>query len=199
MVTIFNEPEKFKFSIGDIVFYTQFCNGRAVMFSGVIRDGWINDGYEDCPLYTVNDVTKDEEDLFRSVEDYKAFELSESREDYYERLHSIYVDVEDRNQLLADFIMKSRMVNGNTPEKFTIKLPDEKSIVRNYMYDEREFVTKEIVDKFTITKNDEGEYEFCFIDVKYGFTISSGEVIHDAELIINLAMEEYISKLNETI
>jgi hypothetical protein len=47
MVSIFNEPENFKFGVGDIVFYTQICNGKAVMFSGVVRDGWINDGYED--------------------------------------------------------------------------------------------------------------------------------------------------------
>lgn len=199
MVSIFNEPENFKFGVGDIVFYTQFCNGKAVMFSGVVRDGWINDGYEDCPLYTVNDVTKEEEDLFRSVEEYKAFELSNSKEDYYERLHKIYVDVDDRNQLLADFIMKSRMVNGSIPEKITIKLSEERSVIRVYMYNETEYVSKESVNKFTITKNNDGIYEFCFLDTKYGFSIPENETVHNSSLAINVALEDYISKLNETI
>lgn len=199
MVSIFNEPEKFKFGVGDVVFYAQFCNGKAVMFSGVIRDGWMNEGYEDCPLYTVNDVTKEEGDLFRSVDGYKGFELSNSKEDYYERLHNIYVDVDDRNQLLADFIMKSRMVNGSMPEKFTIKLPFERTVIRFYKITETEYVSRETVDKLYITKNDDGVYEFCFVDSKYGLDVPVAETLDDATLIVNLTMEEYISKLNETM
>jgi hypothetical protein len=169
-----------------------------LLCAGIINDGYKNS--EGCIWYKLNGMCEHTEDsLFSSVDEHKMKTLVKERENYYDRLARFYNEVQDRNQLLADFIMKSRMVNGSMPEKFTIKLSDERSVVRNYMYGETEYVSKEIVDKFTITKNCDGEYAFCFTDVKYGFTIPAGEVIHDAELIINFAMEEYISKLNETI
>jgi hypothetical protein len=169
------------------------------MFSGVIIDGWKNDGYENVALYTVNDTTLEEDDLFRSVDDYKLYKLSETRIDYFDKLHKVYADVDDRNQLLADFIMKSRMINGNIPDKLFITLSSEHIVTRIYVYDEREFVSRETVDKFYITKNDDGVYEFCFVECKYNLDIPVDETSNDTTLIVNDAMENYISKLNKTM
>lgn len=198
METIFTKPELFKFNVGDVVFYDAYRNNRMVMFSGVIHDAHITELNE--VMYVVNDTTLAEDRLYRSVEEYRANLIVESREDFNNALTGLYTAIEERNQLLADFIMKSREVNGSMPDTLNLLISGgEKTIIRTYINNDNDVhYFSEIVDRFSISKNDNGEYEFCFISNKYGFEIPESETVDITSLIINNTLEDYVSKIKET-
>jgi hypothetical protein len=197
-ISIFESPELFKFNVGDVAYFEDYTSGKILLCAGIINDGYKNS--EGCIWYKLNGMWEHpEESLFSSVDEHKMKTLVKERENYYDRLARFYNEVQDRNQILADFIMKSRMVNGSMPEKFTIKLTNEASVIKSYMISENEYTTREFVDKITISQNDEGEYVFSFVDVRYGLETNSAEVISDVALIINTALEDYVVRLNETM
>ena len=101
--TIKSNPELFKYSIGDTVYFVfTTCHNYSQIFSGVIVNGEIFD--DGTVSYTVNNDDRFENDLFSSYNEATAKLLMMQSIDFKDELTDLLNRVQYRVQVLADVI-----------------------------------------------------------------------------------------------
>lgn len=101
--TIKSNPELFKYSIGDTVYFVfTSCHNYSQIFSGVIINGEISD--DGIVSYTVNNANRFENDLFSSYNEANAKLLMSQSIDFKDELNDLLNRVQYRVQVLADVI-----------------------------------------------------------------------------------------------
>lgn len=101
--TIKSNPEQFKYSIGDTVYFVfTTCHNHSQIFSGVIINGEVFD--DGTVSYTVNNDNRFENDLFSSYNEANAKLLMMQSIDFKDELNNLLNRVQYRVQVLADVI-----------------------------------------------------------------------------------------------
>ena len=189
--TLKNNPELFKYKVGDTVYYIYDTDTHSFVFSGVIIYGEIFDDNM-YARYGVNDTICSETELFDDYLSALAVVLSKRKTDYNDKFKTLFDEIRERNQTLAKLIYNYTTV---------IDIPEKNVSVCNAVTGDglvKHNITTYLVDRLHIRYGmDNDEYRFS-----YGVTNSKDYVdieyscLENSEISTNEILEEY---LNETI
>jgi hypothetical protein len=188
--TLKNNPELFKYKVGDTVYYIYDTTNASFVFSGVVIYGEIFDDNM-YARYGVNDTMCSETELFSDYLSALAVLLSKRKTDYNDKFKMLFDEMRERNQTLAKLIYNYTTV---------IDIPEKNVSVCDAVAGDglvKHNITTFLIDRLHIRySTSDDEYKFSYgvvnskdyIDVEYS-------CLENSFISVNEILEDYLNEI----
>lgn len=188
--TLENNPELFKYKVGDTVYYIYDTTNASFVFSGVVIYGEIFDDNM-YARYGVNDTMCSETELFSDYLSALAVLLSKRKTDYNDKFKMLFDEMRERNQTLAKLIYNYTTV---------IDIPEKNVSVCDAVAGDglvKHNITTFLIDRLHIRySTSDDEYKFSYgvvnskdyIDVEYS-------CLENSFISVNEILEDYLNEI----
>lgn len=188
--TLKNNPELFKYKVGDTVYYIYDTTNASFVFSGVVIYGEIFDDNM-YARYGVNDTMCSETELFSDYLSALAVLLSKRKTDYNDKFKMLFDEMRERNQTLAKLIYNYTTV---------IDIPEKNVSVCDAVAGDglvKHNITTFLIDRLHIRHStSDDEYKFSYgvvnskdyIDVEYS-------CLENSFISVNEILEDYLNEI----